>query len=352
MHLGEDEFALLLPGVDDDHVLQALATEMRLLLTQPLELPEHQFFIDVSMGAARFPASATDPDALQRAAHAAMHAAKQVPGTALQLAEARFAQGSGASLEAEQALRAGLKNEEFSLVYQPKVDAASGALVGFEALVRWDRPGHGRVSPLDFIPAAERTGLIVPLGSLILDKACAQIAAWRAQHGHAVPVAVNVSPVQLLDAAFPDHVLQTLQRHGVAPELLTLEMTESAAVTSMAQAVELIGRMRERGVLFALDDFGTGFSSLSMLRGLPLATLKIDRSLIDPLPAPEAQAVVTAICSLAAALKLEVVGEGVETETHAQAALAAGCHTLQGYHFARPLEPDAAGQWLVRRAAA
>ena len=348
LHLGEDEFALIVPGKTDEGV-RCVADNMRSLLAQPLELPGHRFFIDVSMGAACFPDTGTEPEALLRAANAAMHVAKQMPGTTMQLAEPRFAAGSGASLQAEQALRAGLQGEEFSLVYQPKVDAASGALVGFEALVRWDRPGHGRISPLDFIPAAERTGLIIPLGALILDIACRQIAEWRARFDNLVPVAVNVSPLQLLDAGFPDIVMQILERHGVPPHLLTIEITESAAVTSMSQAVEQIGMMRTQGIVFALDDFGTGFSSLSMLRSLPLQTVKIDRSLIDPLPSPDAFAVVAAICSVAKALRLDVVAEGVETEEHAQAAREAGCSALQGYLYAKPLEVPKASEWLERQ---
>ncbi|TAL19944.1 MAG: EAL domain-containing protein [Aquabacterium sp.] len=348
LHLGEDEFALIVPGRTDEGV-RCVADHMRALLAQPLELPGHRFFIDVSMGAACYPDTGTEPEALVRAANAAMQVAKQLPGTTMQLAEPRFAAGSGASLQAEQALRAGLQGAEFSLVYQPKVDAASGALMGFEALVRWDRPGHGRISPLDFIPAAERTGLIIPLGALILDIACRQIAEWRTRFDDVVPVAVNVSPLQLLDAGFPDIVSQTLERHRVPPHLLTIEITESAAVTSMAQAVEQIGLLRTQGIVFALDDFGTGFSSLSMLRSLPLQTVKIDRSLIDPLPSPDAFAVVAAICSVASALRLDVVAEGVETEEHARAAREAGCTALQGYLYAKPLEVDKAGEWLERR---
>jgi EAL domain-containing protein (putative c-di-GMP-specific phosphodiesterase class I) len=275
-----------------------------------------------------------------------MHEAKRTPGMSVQFAEERFERGSGATLDAEQALRAGMKSDEFALVYQPKVDARSGALVGFEALVRWDRPGLGRIGPNDFIPAAERTGLIGPLGGLILTLACRQVADWRASFGDIVPVAVNVSPLQLLDPGFPDLVLRTLGRFGVPPQGLTLEITESAAVTHMAQAREQIAQMRAHGIEVALDDFGTGFSSLNMLRSLPLSTLKIDRTLIDPMPDREATAVVKAICDLAAVLHIEVVAEGVETAEHAGAALAAGCTVLQGYFYSRPLDPAGAAAWM------
>jgi PAS domain S-box-containing protein len=378
MRLGEDEFALLatappdkapstlaandtatvidsatdaLDAADAEQRARALAHDVRQMLQQPIALSRHRFFLDVSIGVALHPASAREPEALLRSANAAMHEAKRTPGTSLQFAEERFERGSGATLEAEQALRAGIEDAEFNLVYQPKVDARSGALVGFEALVRWDRPGLGRISPLEFIPAAERTGLIRPLGSLILTLACRQIAEWQRSFERAVPVAVNVSPLQLLDPGFVELVLATLHQFGVAARLLSLEITESAAVTHMEQARERIGELRSHGIEVALDDFGTGFSSLNMLRSLPLTSIKIDRSLIDPMPAPDATAVVKAICDLAGALRLEVVAEGVESAAHAKAALAAGCGVLQGYLYARPLDAHEAGAWMRERRA-
>ncbi|HKX42292.1 MAG TPA: EAL domain-containing protein [Burkholderiaceae bacterium] len=354
MRLGEDEFALLAvpdaPLLDAERTARELAQQVQTLLMQPLVTARHEFFLDVSMGVALYPANARGPEALLRAANAAMHEAKRTPGTSLQFAEERFARGSGATLESEQALRAGIKSDEFTLVYQPKVDAASGAPVGFEALVRWDRPGVGRIGPVEFIPAAERTGLIGPLGNLILTQACQQIAEWREAFGRVLPVAVNVSPLQLLDPGFPELVLRTLRHYDVPPQALSLEITEGAVVAHMEQARERIGHMRSHGVEVALDDFGTGFSSLNMLRSLPLTAVKIDRTLIDPMPAPDATAIVKAICDLAAVLRLEVVAEGVETVEHASAALSAGCRVLQGYLYARPLEAREAAGWLQRTA--
>lgn len=347
MRLGEDEFALLAPARGDPaKAASELAQVVRQMLSEPLPVGEHRFYIDVSMGVATFPASGVSPAALLQAAHAAVHEAKRLPGTAVQFAADQIKQDMTSFFNAEQALRSGLQNGEFSLVYQPKVSASQGGLVGFEALVRWDRPGVGRVNPMDFIPAAERTGLIVPLGAQILEQACRQQAEWARAGLHTVPVAVNVSPVQLLEASFPSQVMETLQGHGLPPSAITLEITESAAVTHMDQALAHIHQLREQGVVVALDDFGTGFSSLNMLRSLPLQTVKIDRSLVDPMPAAEAVAVVRAICDLATALKLDVVAEGVETPEHAQAARDAGCDTLQGYLYAKPLDVATATQWL------
>jgi diguanylate cyclase (GGDEF)-like protein len=352
MRLGEDEFALLAPADDSERVAHEVAQGVRELLAQPLMLTGHEFFLDVSMGVALHPAHGRDPEALLRAANAAMHEAKHTPGTSLQFAEERFERGSGATLLAEQALRAGLKNEEFSLVYQPKVEVRSAArppvLVGFEALVRWDPPGAGRIAPLQFIPAAERTGLIRELGQMILELACAQIEAWRATYGHCVPVAVHVSPLQLLDPGFADQVLQLLRRRSVPPALLSLEITESVAVTHMEQARGRIAQLRAHGIEVALDDFGTGFSSLNMLRSLPLRTVKVDRTLVEPLPARDATAVVKAICDLAATLDLDVIAEGVETASQSEALRAAGCNVMQGYLYARQLAPAEAARWLDR----
>ena len=184
---------------------------------------------------------------------------------------------------------------------------------------------------------------------MILTLACQQLADWRQVFGAVVPVAVNVSPLQLLDPNFPDLVVRTLRHFKVPAELLTLEITESAAVMHMDEARAQITQLRAYGIEVALDDFGTGFSSLNMLRSLPLSTVKIDRSLIDPMPEPDAVAVVKAICDLAAVLHLTVVAEGVETTEHAAAARAAGCHALQGYLYSRPLSPIDAAVWLGSR---
>jgi EAL domain-containing protein (putative c-di-GMP-specific phosphodiesterase class I) len=278
-----------------------------------------------------------------------MHEAKRLPGLSVRMAEAGFERGSGASLQAEQALRAGLHNEEFVLVYQPKMAALQGRVTGFEALVRWQRPGGGLVSPADFIPAAERTGMIGALGALILDKACAQIAAWLAAGEPVVPVAVNVSPLQLLDPDFASLVARAMAVHRVPAWALTIEITETAAATHLEAARERIAEFGALGLKVALDDFGAGVSSLNILRSLPLQTVKIDRLLIDPMPAADAVAVVRAVCQLARALRLSVVAEGVETPDHADAATAAGCDELQGYHFSRPLPSAEAMAWLRRR---
>lgn len=349
MRLGGDEFAVIDP---DGAGARETGARLRAACARPLRLAGGEYVVDASMGVAIFPDHAVDAEALLRAANAAMYQAKRIPGTALALAERRYAQLSDMALENEQALRKGIGQHELYLDYQPKVDAASGKLLGFEALARWQRPGIGLVSPVEFIAIAERTGLISELGATLLERACRQIAAWRAALGSCVPVAVNVSPMQLLDQGFPQLVQRLLRETGIPPVCLTLEITESAAVENLESTQAQLRQLRELGIEVAMDDFGTGFSSLSMLRELPLSTLKIDRGLISPLPAPDAVAVVTAICQLASALDLQVVAEGIETLEQAIAARDAGCHALQGYYYARPLAVADAGDWLQRHCGA
>lgn len=346
MRLGADEFALLAQPYQEGDTAASVARKVQHLLLRPLVLPERNFFINVSMGIALYPQDAQDAEALLRAANAAMHAAKRTPGTSVALAEARFERGSSDLLEQEQALRMGIEQGEFSLHYQPKVDAHTGHLTSFEALARWHRPGVGWVSPVEFIAVAERTGLITELGLLLLTLACEQVAVWHQQLRSVVPVAVNVSPLQMLDGGFPAQVAQLLRQYGLPARSITLEITESAAVADMEQARVQMQQLREMGIVVALDDFGTGFSSLYTLRSLPLQSVKIDRGLIEPLPAPDAAAVVRAICQLAMALRLDVVAEGIETHVQADIARMSGCHELQGNLFAKPLSPAEAERWM------
>ncbi len=344
--IGADGFAALDASQNGDSAAQEVTQRVRRLLARPLVLNEQEFFIDMSMGIALFPQTGSDPESLLRSANAALHEAKKVPGTSVMTADERFERGSSEILKQEQALRAGIGLREFRLAYQPKVDAETGELLGFEALARWHQNGVGEVNPAQFIAASERTGLIGSLGMLLLSLACEQVASWLILPYRVVPVAVNVSPLQLLDPGFPQLVDKTLQRYGVPSELITLEVTESAAIDNMAQARTQISQLGELGVKVAMDDFGTGFSSLDMLRTLPLNVVKIDRSLISPLPSPDSVAIVQAICQIATVLKLRVVAEGVETAEQVQAAHLAGCHEIQGYFFAKPLTPENALLWL------
>ena len=350
MRLAGDEFALISAAHGKGEHAVDMVAAVKQLLGQPFQVSGQEIFVDASLGIALYPNSARDSESLLRAANAAMHVAKRTPGTSYRLAEKAFERGSSNALEQEQSLRLAIENEDIYLAYQPKVDAETGRLTSFEALARWNRQDVGEVSPVDFIAAAERTGLISTLGTALLRRACRQIAAWNKEFGTCVPVAVNVSPLQMLDPRFPNLVAQVLEESGVPPKFLTLEITESSAVQNLAQTVTQVDQLRAMGVHVAMDDFGTGFSSLNMLRSLHLHAVKIDRGLIDPLPLPDAIAVVRAICQLADALHLHVVAEGVETTEQADAARLAGCAELQGYLYAKPLRPEHAAHWMMSMA--
>jgi EAL domain-containing protein (putative c-di-GMP-specific phosphodiesterase class I) len=317
------------------------------LLDAPFALDGAELFVHMSLGAALFPQDGRDGASLLRAADSAMHRAKGNAGASFMFFDVAMNGASRARLDAEQSLGHAIAEREFLLEYQPKFRAGSRSLCGFEALVRWERPGKGRVSPAEFVPAAERTGQIKALGELILDIATAQLREWQLAWGQALPVAVNVSPLQFDDAGFASRVLALLEERGLPPDALEIEITETAAIGHVERVLPQLHRLRAAGVLCSLDDFGTGQSSLTMLRNLPISTMKLDRSMIEPLPEAQASAVVKATCVLGHSLQLEIVAEGVETEVQAQAAEALGCTQLQGYHLGRPLAAAAAGALLA-----
>lgn len=345
--LGEDQFLLLQPDVDDDAAALLAGQRLLALMNAPFVVGHRALYVHLSVGIARFPAHGLDGAALLRAADVAMHQAKQLAGAAVVTFQPGMAAGAGGLLEIEQALAAAIEREEFQLDYQPKFVAGTRRLAGFEALVRWQRPGRGRVSPADFIPAAERTGQIVPLGALILRQAARQLRAWEQQGLTPLPVAVNVSPLQFEDAGFAEWLLALMRAHGIEPALIEVEITETAAMMHMDRVLPQLACLREAGVGVAFDDFGTGQSSLTLLRRLPITTLKLDRSMVEPLPEPSAGAVVRAACVVAEALGLAVVAEGVETEAQAAEVERLGCTQLQGWLLSRALPPEAAGALLA-----
>ncbi|MCH7345438.1 EAL domain-containing protein [Pelomonas sp. CA6] len=347
--LGEDQFLVLLERADPDSAA-ALVERIQQMLDQPFSVGGHELFVHLSIGVALYPRDARDAAGLLRASDSALHRAKAQPGQACVFFDPAMQQHSQARLQTEQALGRAIRQHEFLLQYQPKFSAGTRRLAGFEALVRWQPPEGPRISPADFIPAAERTGQIRALGRLILAIALEQIARWRRDGLPEVSVAVNASPLQFEDPGFASEVLAMLQQHGVAAEALEIEITETAAVNRMTLVLPQLAQLRQAGVRIALDDFGTGQSSLTMLRRLPIHSMKLDRSMLAPLPDPDALAILRASCVLGQSLRLDVVAEGVETEAQARAAEAQGCTHLQGYHLGRPLDAQAAGALLAASA--
>lgn len=349
--LGEDQFVMLVEGAADRAQAQAFVEQLLALLEQPFALEEGkrtELFVHMSVGVALFPQDGQDGAALLRAADTAMHRAKGRAGAGFTFFDAAMNRGAQARLEAEQALAGALERGEFRLEYQPKLTAVARELCGFEALVRWQRPGIGPVSPAEFVPAAERTGQIRALGLLIVELATEQLRQWREQYGAVLPVAINVSPLQFEDPGFVPALLAALDARGLPHEALQIEITETAAIGNVDKVLPQLERLRAAGVLCSLDDFGTGQSSLTMLRKLPIHAMKLDRSMIEPLPKPDASAVVQATCALGQSLGLEIIAEGVETEEQAMAVEALGCSQLQGYYLSRPLPAERATDWLRR----
>jgi diguanylate cyclase (GGDEF)-like protein/PAS domain S-box-containing protein len=341
--VGGDEFVLFCEDIPNEHHALAMVDRLVHALGEPFDLGGQAQHATASVGIALGDGS-SDPEMLIRNADAAMYRAKERGRARYELFDDEMRQRSISWLETEGELRRALDKAELRNVYQPIVSPRSGQIVGFEALVRWHHPERGVISPADFIPIAEQSGLIVPLGRAVLEQACAEAAGWNRDRDGRPPlrVAVNFSPRQLSHPKAVDTVLTVLGETGLAPELLCVEITESALVEDSAATLGTLNRLKELGVTLALDDFGTGYSSLTYVRRFPIDTLKIDRSFIDGIVgSSEDEAIVTAVLSMGRALGVHVVAEGVETEAQADRLRVLGCKLAQGYLFSRPVAPEA-----------
>ncbi len=343
--LGGDEFAVLLPTVATAAGAVEVAKKLQASLSEPFAVEGLTLDIETSIGIAVYPDHAGDPDELLQRADIAMYAAKATHAGFV-LFDAALDQHSPRRLALLGELRRAIEQQQLVLHYQPKVDAHTGRVLGVEALVRWQHPEHGLVQPDDFIPLAERTGLIAPLTHDVLDQALRQCQAWQ-QAGHELPVAVNVSARRLLDLAFPDEVAGLLARWQVPARLLVVEITESTIMADPQRALEVLGRLHELGVELAIDDFGTGYSSMAYLKTLPVHELKVDRSFVMQMTSSTRDAVIVrSTVDLGRNLGLRVVAEGVEDPATWDELDALGCDAIQGYHISRPVPPDDLITWL------
>ena len=346
---GGDEFVLLLPDLDQPGVQQCVAKVLT-ALAPPMPVGDVQLRFTGSLGVALFPDDGRTFADLMKNADTAMYQAKaagrnQVAFFSQAMAAQAMRRGA---IEAE--LRAALERRELAVVYQPKVDLASGRLAGVEALLRWYSPTLGTVSPDEFIPVAEETGLIVAIGNWVLAQSLAQVVAWQQQGLGCIAVSVNVSSAQFWTQDFPQLVADTLRQTGVAPACLELELTERLALRSPDQGVAIMHRLKAVGVALSMDDFGTGYSSLSYLSRLPVDVLKVDQSFVRDLGRdPADESIVRAIVQLARTLGLHTIAEGVETEGQLGFLTECGCHAGQGYLFARPMAPEALVAWVAQR---
>lgn len=339
--VGNDEFALSLTMLESPAVALAVAEKIRLVCAEPFMINGGEVCLTASIGIALHPDDAGDATTLVRHAGVALHQARMAGVDSCRW----FTESMNAQVqqrfEFEHALRKAYSQREFELYYQPKMDVSSGRVAGLEALLRWNRPGCGMVSPAEFIPVLEETGLIVAVGAWVIDEACRQAAAWQGvagEPGQTFNIAVNVASRQFTEGNLEDIVRQALMAHGVAPETLSLEVTESAVMADTERAAATLAALRRMGVKVAVDDFGTGYSSLAYLKRLPVDALKIDIAFIREVTRnPGDAALVDAIIAMAHSLGLDVVAEGVETAEQLAYLARRRCDQVQGYYFSRPL---------------
>jgi diguanylate cyclase (GGDEF)-like protein len=339
--LGGDEFVVVLEDASSSERVEAVARKILSVVNQPLRLRGLECRTTASVGIALFPQDGEDELTLTKNADMAMYRAKEAGKNGFRFFTSQNKLESVERFVFESRLRQALERNEFSLHYQPIVSVATHQISGVEALLRWTMPDIGERSPMQFIPLAEETGLIVPIGRWVLKTACAQNAAWMRQGLPPVSMAVNLSPRQFSDETLLHDIDDALAASGMPPELLRLEITESMVMNNVTRAIELLHIIRGRGVRLAIDDFGTGYSSMSLIKKFPIDTIKIDRSFVQDLPHDtEDRAITEAIISMAKALGLKVVAEGVETAAQAAFLRDRHCDEMQGFLFSRPIAAD------------
>ncbi|MDZ7640801.1 MAG: EAL domain-containing protein [Desulfurivibrio sp.] len=340
--LAGDEFVLVMEQLEEYQEAELMARRLHKALEQPLSLPEGgEVFQRLSIGVSLHPQDGESGVGLLAGADLAVRQAKEAGGNQFIFATGSLNEQARRSLELETAMRRALEQDEFVLYYQPKVDFRSGRLLGAEALIRWQRPGLGLVPPNEFIPVAERSGLIVKLGSWVLDEACRQLRLWHQEGLWDLSLAVNLSARQFQGGDLRSEVDQALRRHQVPPQQLTLELTESMLMFNPEEAISRMEELKGLGVKLSLDDFGTGYSSFSNLRRFPIDQLKIDRSFVEEIvTSPDAAAIAVSIIAMAHRMGLSVVAEGVEDEAQCGYLRQNGCDELQGFLFSKPLPAE------------
>ncbi|MBR0684732.1 GAF domain-containing protein [Bradyrhizobium manausense] len=345
--LGGDEFVVILDQCGEIDDVQRIATGLLTALAEPMELAGHECHTTASIGIAMYPANGADAQTLTKNADMAMYLAKEDGKNGYRFFSKEVKTQSIERLSLESALRRALEREQFSLNYQPKVDMETGQITGVEALLRWSHPDLGNVSPAQFIPLAEETGLIVPIGRWVLNEACAQAMAWQRRGLLPLSMAVNLSPRQFADEHLLQDVDEALAASGMSPVLLQLEVTESMMMRNVGRALKVLDAIQSRGIRLAIDDFGTGYSSMSLMKHFPIDTIKIDRSFVRDLPQDsEDQAIAQAIISMGKALGMTVVAEGVENAEQETFLRTHGCDEMQGFLIAKPLPANQMAELL------
>jgi diguanylate cyclase (GGDEF)-like protein/PAS domain S-box-containing protein len=339
---GGDEFTLLITDVSSIQSAAKIAQRILELIAEPFELDNQEIYITASIGISMHPHDGANADVLLKNADAAMYAAKERGKNGYNFYTPSMNSKTSTKLSLENDLRKAIGREEFVVYYQPKLDVMSGRVIGVEALLRWRHPSKGLLSPAEFIPLAEETGLIMPLGEWGLGTVCSQSLDWQKKGIPPLPIAVNLSCVQFRQKNLREMIAQTLDHAGLDPRLLELEITESTIMQNEEEAGRTLRKLKEMGIRISIDDFGTGFSSLSYLKRFTLDALKIDRSFIKDLTTDgDDRAITIAIIAMAHSLGLKVIAEGVETQQQLAFLREHGCDEVQGYLFSPPLaEPD------------
>ena len=344
--LGGDEFAVIIPEISRAEEAGNVGRKLIGALREPITLDGHELHVTASAGISLFPSDGEDVETLLKHADAALYRSKDLGRNTVQLFASTMNRRYTERLELELSLHSALDRDELALVYQPLCDRDTRAVRGFEALVRWNRPGHGYVSPAEFIHVAEETRLIIPMGDWVLRTACAQLREWRDAGLDGFHMAVNLSPHQLAQPHFIHFVHDTLKQYRLDPADLELEITEGATLQNLEWTLSVLDQLRDLGVRIAVDDFGTGQSSLVYLKRLPLTTLKIDREFLRDVQDASDAAIFASIVQLGHSLGLYVIAEGIETDEDRQLVEAQRCDGMQGYFFGRPMAGDAVAEWL------
>jgi len=346
--MGGDEFMVVVERMEEREDAEHVATELLKILAEPIQMGETQLSVTASIGISAYPGDGDSADVLEQRADLAMYDAK-FGGLGLSTFRPDLIEEHAERTLLEAGMRRGLEEGAFSLVYQPQC-FPSGKLVSLEALLRFHHPQLGSVPPARLIPIAEETQLILPIGRWVLKEVCRQLRAWQKAGCEVVPIAVNISAIQFARNDFSSEVAEILAEAGVPPSLLELELTESLVMRDFAESARQMQKLKDLGVRIAIDDFGTGYSSLSYLHRLPIDILKIDRSFVEMITEPEGtRPIVDAVISMAQALGLRVVGEGVETLGQMEALCKGGCDMIQGNLFSRPVPAEQALQFLRHR---
>jgi diguanylate cyclase (GGDEF)-like protein/PAS domain S-box-containing protein len=350
--LGGDEFTILLDGIKDYSDAQRVAERVQEVLEQPFTLAGRELFVTASVGIKYSCGGDEQPEDLLRDADTAMYCAKALGKAQSQVFDAKMHTRALTLLEIESDLRRAMERDELEVHYQPIVALESGRISGFEALVRWSHPERGLISPTDFIPIAEETGLVIQIDRWVLKQACLQMRRWQETLPHTgrMKISVNLSCKQFMQPTIVEQVLETLRETGLDPRSLKLEITESVMMERGDYAMSVLEQLSKAGIELSLDDFGTGYSSLSYIHHFPVNTLKIDQSFIKRIGGEQNGEIVRAVVALARNLGLEVVAEGIETVMQLDQLKALGCEQGQGYYFSEPVDEESATELIQKEA--